>query len=457
MQHKRIEMEKSTRREFLQNSSKIAIGAGLVSMMPLTSRCSANDKIVFGAIGVRNMGFSNVKSFLKNPNVECAAICDIDDEILNKRAAEVEKINEEKIANGENLTFKKPQLYKDYRKLLENKDIDAVIIGTPDHWHCLQMVHACEAGKHSYVEKPMANSIEEVMIMERAAKRYSKSVVTIGQWQRSSVHWHDAINYVRTGALGKISRVKAWSYTSKTSLPVVPDSEVPSGVDYDMWLGPAPKRSFNQNRFHYNFRYFWEYAGGLMADWGVHMLDFAILGMDVKTPKTITALGGSFAYQDARQTPDTLNVLYEFDDFSLSWEHSVCLGNGAYGLGHGVLFQGNNGSVLVTRGGWQVISEKEMRDGERVNKTEEKAWTKGDNSLDEHVVNFFNVIRNGGKINCDVQMGKDVAILTHMGNIAHRTGEKLIWDKAQNRFANSAKANELLVPTYSDPWTLPKI
>jgi len=449
-------MEKSSRREFCKNSTKLAIGAGLVSMMPLASRCSSNDKIVFGAIGVRNMGFSNVRSFLKNPNVECGAICDVDDEILNQRAAEVEKINEEKIANGEKLTVKNPILYNDYRELLENKDIDAVIIGTPDHWHCLQMVNASEAGKHVYVEKPMANSIEEVLIMERAAKRY-KNIVTVGQWQRSGQHWHDAVNFVKSGALGKVSRVKAWSYTSKTSLPVVEDSDVPPGVDYDMWLGPAPKRPFNQNRFHYNFRYFWDYAGGLMADWGVHMLDFALFGMDAKRPKTITALGGHFAYEDARQTPDTMNVLYEFDDFSLTWEHSVCLGNGSYGLGHGVVFQGNNGAVLVTRGGWQVIPEKEMKDGKRVDKIDEKPWVKGSNSLDEHVVNFLEVIRKGGEVNCTVEMGKEVAMVTHMGNIAHRTGEKLIWDESNNRFTNSEKANALLVPSYSDPWKLPVV
>lgn len=449
-------MEKSSRREFCKNSTKLAIGAGLVSMMPLTSSCSANDKIVFGAIGVRNMGFSNVRSFLKNPNVECGAICDIDDEILNRRAAEVEKINEEKIANGEKLTIKNPILYNDYRKLLENEDIDAVIIGTPDHWHCLQMVQASEAGKHVYVEKPMANSIEEVLIMEKAAKRY-QNVVTVGQWQRSGQHWHDAVNFVKSGQLGKVSRVKAWSYTSKTSLPVVEDSEVPPGVDYDMWLGPAPKRPFNQNRFHYNFRYFWDYAGGLMADWGVHMLDFALFGMDAQRPKTITALGGHFAYEDARQTPDTLNVLYEFDDFSLTWEHSVCLGNGSYGLGHGVIFQGNNGAVLVTRGGWQVIPEKEMKDGKRVNKIDEKPWAKGSNSLDEHVMNFLEVIRKGGEVNCTVEMGKEVAMVAHMGNIAHRTGEKLIWDDEAIKFTNSEKANSLLVPDYSNPWILPAV
>ena len=146
-------MEKSSRRAFCKNSTKLAIGAGLVSMLPLTSSCSANDKIVVGAIGLRNQGFANLRSFLKNPNVECGAICDIDDEILNRRSADIEKINDGRISNGEKITTKKPKQYKDYRKMLEDPDIDAVIIGTPDHWHCLQMVHASQAGKHSFVEK----------------------------------------------------------------------------------------------------------------------------------------------------------------------------------------------------------------------------------------------------------------------------------------------------------------
>ena len=448
-------MEKSSRRGFVKTSTKLAIGAGLVSMMPLASSCSANDKIVVGAIGLRNQGFANLRSFLKNPNIECAAICDIDDEILNRRSADIEKINEKRISDGQNVTVKKPKHYKDYRKMLEDPEIDAVIIGTPDHWHCLQLVHACEAGKHAFVEKPMANSIEEALIMEKAAKRYN-TVITVGQWQRSGQHWHDAVNFVKSGEIGKVSRVKAWSYTSKTELPVVEDSAVPEGVDYDMWLGPAPKLPFNQNRFHYNFRYFWDYAGGLMADWGVHMLDFALLGMDASRPKTITALGGKFAYDDARQTPDTMNVLYEYDDFAINWEHSVCLGNGSYGLGHGVIFQGNKGAVLVTRGGWQVIPEKERNaEGKIVTKIPEKPWTKGSSSLDEHVVNFFDVIRNGGETNCTVEMGKNVAMVAHMGNIAHRTGDKLNWDEANNRFTNSEKANALLKPEYSDPWKLP--
>ena len=176
------------------------------------------------------MGFNDLKAFLSQPGVECSSLCDVDSNILNERAAETEKI-----------TGKKPALYKDYRKLLEQKDIDVVIVGTPDHWHCLQMVHACEAGKDVYCEKPLGNSIEECNIMIKAARRYDK-VVQVGQWQRSDPHWQDSVKYLREGHIGRIRSVKAWSNVGwKGSIPVLPDEPIPEGVDYDMWLGPAPR------------------------------------------------------------------------------------------------------------------------------------------------------------------------------------------------------------------------
>ena len=180
--------------------------------------------------------------------------------------------------------------------MLENKDIDAIIVGTPDHWHCLNMVDACEAGKHIYQEKPIANSIEECNVMVKAAKKYNR-IVQVGQWQRSGSQYDEAIKYVQSGKLGNIRLVKCWSYQGwMKPVPVVPDSAPPEGVDYKMWLGPAPQRPFNKNRFHFNFRWFWDYAGGLMTDWGVHEIDIALYAMNVKAPKSIIASGGKFAY-----------------------------------------------------------------------------------------------------------------------------------------------------------------
>jgi predicted dehydrogenase len=205
------------------------------------------------------MGWGDMRSHLKIAGVNCVAIADVDRSVIEKRTED---------ARGIRGTA--PRGYDDYRRMLESKDIDAVIIGTPDHWHCLAMTDAVSAGKHVYVEKPIANTIQECRIMQAAAKRSGK-LVQVGQWQRSGPHYASAIDYVRSGKLGRIRVVKVWAYQGwMKPVAAQPDGAAPAGVNYDMWLGPAPKRPFNPNRFHFNFRWFWDYAGGLMNDWGVH-------------------------------------------------------------------------------------------------------------------------------------------------------------------------------------------
>ncbi|WP_332369026.1 Gfo/Idh/MocA family protein [Spirosoma telluris] len=255
-----------SRRQFLQNSTQLAASASLTTLLPdeviASPRLfSAADTVSVGLIGCNSMGWADLTSMLKNPGVRCIALCDVDQNVLNKRAADLAKLPSVQ-ASGQKAT-----LYSDFRKLLENKDIDAVIVGTPDHWHCLPTVYACQAGKDVYVEKPLANSIEECDLMVAAARKH-KRITQVGQWQRSGPHWKNAIDYVRSGQIGTIRTVKTWAYMpyGKT-FPVVANEPVPAGVDYEMWLGPAPKRPFNRNRFHGTFRYFWDYAGGLMTDW----------------------------------------------------------------------------------------------------------------------------------------------------------------------------------------------
>ena len=440
-----------SRRTFLKNSAAFTAGAVITSSMAGALTSCSTKTIVVGAIGIRNMGYADMRAFLRqnseeNPdNVILKALCDVDEKVLHQRAAWVEKE-----------TGKKPDLYKDFRKLLEDKDIDAVIIGTPDHWHALMTVLAMEAGKHVYVEKPMANSIEEAVIMEKAAKRYNK-VVQVGQWQRSGPHWQDAMNYLWSGKLGRVSRVKAWAYTAKMPLPVKPDGTAPEGVDYDMWLGPAPKHPFNPNHFHYNFRYFWDYAGGLMADWGVHMLDYALYGMKVDTPHRVMASGGKLAHpEDARQVPDTLNVLYDFKDFTVEWEHSITLDQSKFGNSKGIAFQGNNGMLVINRSGWEVRPEHHVKES----LAEGVPFTEGSGDLDKHVANFLEGIRNHDRnTHASVTVGKNVAILAHMGNIAYRTGEILLPQSNGDKltFNNSSKVKDLLMPQYRSPWKLPNI
>jgi predicted dehydrogenase len=435
----------TTRRIFLRNS---AIAAAGLTFAPSVSGSmkgfQASDKINIGVIGCNGQGWSDLSAFLENPQTECIALCDIDDAVLNRRASNVEKIRGKKPAN----------LYKDWRKLIDNKDIDLVIVGTPDHWHCMQMVAACEAGKDVYCEKPIGRTIEECNLMVKAAEKY-KRVVQVGQWQRSDPHWQDAVNFIKSGKLGKIRLVRVFSYQGWCpSIPVLADEPVPAGVDYDMWLGPATKRPFNRNRFHFTFRWFWDYAGGLMTDWGVHLLDYALFGMNVTAPKSIMAMGGKYGYpDDACETPDSLQTIYEFDGFNVLWDHAIGIDDGAYGRNHGLGFVGENGTLVVDRGGWEVIPEK-------VNgkiRMEAVPLKKGSNQgLKNHVKNHLDCIASRNpNTNASIQIGAHIAKFSALGNIAYRTGKKLVWNGT--KFTNDTEANNYLVPSYRDPWKLPKV
>lgn len=438
----------SNRRKFIHDTGKIIAGAGIVSSLPwgkakANSFLGANDKIVVGLIGCNGMGFSNLRTFLSKPNVECAALCDVDQTVLDKRTEDVRKLNGNKVVQ-----------YKDYRKLLERKDIDVVIIGTPDHWHCLQMVDAVKAGKDVYCEKPLANSIQELDIMVKAARKYEK-VVQVGQWQRSGPHWKDAIEFVHSGKLGNIRTVKTWAYQGwMKPVPILEDEAAPEGVDYDMWLGPATKRPFNRNRFHFNFRWFWDYAGGLMTDWGVHIIDFGLYGMKAEAPVSVMASGGKFAYpDDASETPDTLQAIYEFGAHTMIWEHATGIDGGPYGRNHGVAFIGNDGTLVVDRGGWEVIPEKSGGS----DKMEAVPLTRGKgNDLSLHVDNFLDCLKTRERPAADIAIAANTARVAHMGNIAFKTGRKIHWDDQKNLFVNDPEANTLMNTQYRGPWELPE-
>ena len=358
----------------------------------------------------------------------------------------------EMYASLENLLAGSP--FRDWRELIDNKDIDVVIIGTPDHWHCLQLVAACQAGKDVYCEKPLGNSIEECNIMVRAAEKYQR-VVQVGQWQRSDPHWQDAMDFVHSGKLGKIRTVRVFSYQGWCpSIPVQPDQPVPEGVDYDMWLGPAPKRPFNPNRFHFTFRWFWDYAGGLMTDWGVHLLDYALYGMNVTAPNSIMASGGKFGYpDDACETPDLLQTIYTFNDFTVMWDHAIGIDDGAYGRNHGLGFVGENGTLVIDRNGWEVIPEKVSG----VERMEPVALQKsyGEGGLNLHAKNHLACIKDRN-LNCNasIQIGAHIAKFAHLGNIAYRTGKKLSWD---GKTFHDAEADTYLCKTYREPWKLPVV
>ncbi len=440
------------RRKFIRESSLIgagslAFGSGLIQANPLIKNpLPKSDKLRFGVIGCNGMGWSDTRSLLKMDDVELVAICDVDQNVVQKRKEEYDTLRDNKV-----------KTYGDYRELLDDKKVDFVVIGTPDHWHCKIMVDAVQAGKDVYCEKPLANTIQECNIMMQAAEKTGK-IVQIGQWQRSGTHYKKAKEILDSGNLGKIRLVKVWAYQGwMKPVNVIPDGAVPEGVDYDFWLGPAPKRPFNQNRFHFNFRWFWDYAGGLMTDWGVHEIDIALYFMGATAPKSVMASGGKLAYpDDASETPDTLQTVFEYDDFTMLWEHATGIDNGPYGRGEGIAFIGNNGTLVVNRQGLEVIIERDQ--GKRLMEPVEAVRPDG-NYLDFHTKNFVDAIKanDPSMLATHINSGAIAAINAHMGNVAYRTQSKVYWDAEIGRFKDNDAANAMINASYQNGWELPKV
>lgn len=432
-----------TRRSFLKKSS-IAAATGLTMPAYLKSASfgvSANDKINVALIGCRGMGWSNLRSFLNTNEVRCLALCDIDKSVLDSRAKELATIQKEKF-----------ELYDDYRRVLDRQDIDAVIIGTPDHWHCLQFVDACKAGKDVYVEKPIGNSIAECDVMVEAANKYNR-VVQVGQQQRSAKLWKEMIDYLDSGILGDISRVHVYANFNYAAIArSVPDSNIPEGVDFNTWLGPAPERTFNSQRFHGSWRMFWDYGGGLMTDWGVHLLDMALWAKKVKTmPHSIQANAGNFLYpKGMHETFDTQSVLYQFDDYMLSWENNSGIESGPYGKNYGLIFTGNNGTLVADRDDWQVYPERE--------KVPVKIVKADHLEHGDHVSNFLECMKKRDRNTaCTIETGSLSAKYAHLGNIAARmSGTSLQYDE-RNKSFNSVEANNYIKPHYREPWKFPSV
>ncbi len=407
-------------------------------------RVSANDKLNVGLIGCKGMGWGNLTAMCKGADVTPVALCDVDARVLTSRGTELQK------ASG-----RAPALYDDYRRMLDDKSLDAVIIATPDHWHALQLTDAMSAGKHAYCEKPLGNSIAECRAMVAAKQRHG-GVVQVGQWQRSNKHWADAVAHVHSGGIGRVRKVKAWAYMGwMKRVEPKPDEPAPEGVNYDRWLGPAAARPFNPNRFHFSWRWYWDYAGGLMTDWGVHLMDIALLGMKAQVPNAVSALGGAYGYPDsAMETPDTQTAIFDFGGYSVEWEHAVGISNGPYGgHDHGVAFVGETGTLVVDRSKWWVAPE--MSGGKPL--TPEIPVTRAsDSGIDRHTADFIACIKDRARTPaCPIESAANTAIVCQMGNVAWRTGRKVHWDAKKGRFKGDAQANALITPRYRAPYRLP--
>lgn len=437
-------MKKYTRRHFIKTSG----GALAAAMTPgIGSRGGGNppsDRLRVGLIGCRNMGYWLLHHALNQDGVVCGGLCDVDRNVLDRRADDIRE-----------QTGERPPLYTDYRTMLEDPEIDAVFIGTPDHWHCLIAIHSLEAGKHVYVEKPLARTIGEAALIQKAARRYGK-VVQVGQHQRSGAHWQQIVEMIRNGYVGKLRTVNIWANFNYGQGPErLPDEPVPDGVDYDMWLGPAPKRPFNRNRFHGVWRFDWDYGGGLITDWGAHLIDIPLWALEIKgPPRSVSSVGGIFSGEDrAIDMADTQTVIYQFDDVNMVWQHNGGTETGPYGRNYGIAFKGNDGTIVVNREGWEVIAET---DGDKPVIEPVPYQKPGVAGHDVHVANFLNSIRGGTEPRCPVEAGQLAAYYGHIGNIAHRLDRRLQWDDNGQLIGRESIAH-LITPEYRSPWTLPVI
>ena len=447
-------IDRVSRREFV---GAVGGSAALVAARGVSGAVAANDKIRLGLIGAGNRGNQLLDTFLKRPEVDVIALADVDDRHAGATASRIKR------QNGND-----PSLAHDYRAMLDSKDIDAVIIATPDHWHALPAIHAVMAGKDVYVEKPVGHNVAEGQAMIRAARQYNR-VMAVGTQQRSSENFQKAVEAVRSGKIGKVFWVQTWNFEniSPTGMGRYPDTAPPPGVDYDRWLGPAPARPFNPNRFHLLFRWFFDYAGGMMSDWGVHLNDIALWALDQKGPRTVSASGGVLTTEDDRDTPDTLQVVYEFPDCILTY--SMRKGNGLRFNGHdyGILFCGTDGSLMLDRLGHEIIPDRvvlpygiKIVHGDHPTRKidlEHSEYKAQEDGNPAHVANFLECLRTRQRPICDIEIAHRSTNICHLGNIAYKLGRKLEWDAEAETFTHDPEANALLAHAPRKGFELPRI
>ena len=428
--------ETINRREFLGSSAKNAAGvaAGMVGLAGVAAaKTGPNERLAVACIGVRNQGKLLAASLAAMPDVEVAAICDVDASVLPLAAHAVEAGQQHA-----------PRCERDFRRVLDDRRIDAVVIATPDHWHALIAILACEAGKDVYVESPVSHTLQEGASMVAAA-RLSQRVVHAGMQQRSGAHFQSAVEFVQSGRLGEVRLAKAWTVHQRKPIGNKGSMPVPAGVDYDLWLGPAAHREFQPNRFHHNWHWFWDYGAGELGNWGVHLLDVARWGMDVDFPTQISAAGGKHFFQDDRETPDTLLVNYSFPGRTITWEHRLWSAHGQEGRSAAVAFYGDRGTLIVDRGGWKVYGQKDSVSAASSELT------------DAHLRSFIACCRSRERSGCDIETGHVSSGLCHLGNIAYRLGRSIDFDPETVSFGDDLEANRSLVCEYRSPWVLPQI
>ncbi len=446
-------MKSLTRREFTKTVALASTTAALSQFRVL----GANERVRLGFIGLGNRGDQVLDAFLKHQDAEVVAICDLYQPYLDFAA--------KKIGTS-------PKQFKAYRRLLEVKDLDAVVIATPDHWHALQTIHACEAGKDVYVEKPLSLCVAEGRRMVEAVRRHNR-VCQVGIHRRSAPVCQEAAELVRSGALGKITVARAFHIQNEwpTGIGNPSDGNPPPDVDWETWLGPAPKRAYNQNRTFYRFRWFYDYSGGQLTNFGVHYLDFIHWALGQTAPLAVTAMGGKFAIEDNREIPDTLEVLWQYPGGTLVTFSQYNASAAPASLpGVEIEFRGTKGTLYLKGNSAEVVPEEvpsvefpaqnpldrslgRRYQTDRKRLIESKKLT-GDQDTSRHARNFLDCVKSRAKCNCDIETGHRSTSATLIANIAHKTKSHLEWDARAEKFTNHPAANKLLRYDYRAPYRL---
>jgi predicted dehydrogenase len=432
------------RRYFLMSSAATALAQRTVLASP-------NDTVRVACVGVKDQGRSHIEAYGRMPNVEIAAICDVDESILNARVQDVEKMGK-----------KRPAAFTDLRKLLEDKSIDAISLATPNHGHTLQAIWGIQAGKDVYVEKPCSHNIYEAIQLLAASQKYGR-MVQHGTGSRSSQVIKEAVEHVRKGTIGDVYLSRGLCYKWRDTIGRAPVEPVPPGVHYDLWLGPAQQHAFTRNRFHYNFHWIWEYGNGDIGNQGEHQLDIARWLLGVKYPTRVTAMGGHFMFDDDQETPNTMTALFEFDEGGkkkmLEFEVRHWMTNGEAGIVSrggpgsnpdlvGNIVYGSKG-YLSTANGFKIFLGKEQQPG-----PQPTAGRGGDNWA-----NFIDAVRSRkhSDLNAPMEEAVPSVVLVHLANISYRLGRSLNFDAATMTCKNDPEANRMFTRNYRAPFVVPKI
>ena len=480
-----------SRRQFLAHSGKTAVG--LVAAGTLASCTSpqaapaaksrvlgANDRVNVAVIGIRSRGLKLASSFAELSDARVKTMVDVDENLFAERVNKIEEIQGDR-----------PSTKYDLRRTLDDKDIDAVVIATTDHWHALATIWACQAGKHVYVEKPCCHNIREGRKMVEAARKYNR-IVTVGMQSRSMQGARSAMKFLHKGGIGDVYMARGLCFKPRDSIGKQPDGPMPAGsgevnigfgkmpaftadylkaVHYDMWLGGAPKRPFNPNRFHYNWHWLWDYGCGDIGNQGPHEVDIARWGLNKNEhPVKIHSAGGYFAFDSDQQTPNTQTATFEYADGKiLQFEVRGLYTNAEAGITIGNLFYGTEGWMEMeaaswNRTGWRTYFGRKKEPGpsseDYVKEGEEKYDAMDLSGTGEmpHIRNFIHALRSGNKddLTCDIELGYTSNVLPHLANISHRLGRSLQFDSCKEKFVGDKEANGMLTRKYRKPYVVPE-